>query len=184
MGTPITESLHKRFPVLRLDHHLMIENPDIYVPIFIEAGATSVSVHYEVTRNLDHTLRTIRRHGALAGVAINPATCVQLLDDVLAIVDYVLVMSVNPGFGGQHIIGRSIEKVRALAHIRHERRLGFAIEMDGGIGPDNLASIIQAGADWIVSGSSVFCKGDSEASLRNMTRLAHEAALAKGRSSQ
>jgi ribulose-phosphate 3-epimerase len=148
MGTPITESLRKRFPNLKLDHHLMIDDPDTYVPIFIKAGASGVSVHYEVARNLDHTLRMIRDYGALAGVAINPATSVRLLEDVLDIVDYVLVMSVNLGYGGQQFIPRSLHKVRKLARMRHERRLEFAIEIDGEVDLNNLAEVIQAGVDW------------------------------------
>ncbi len=114
MGTPVTESLRRHFPKMKLDHHLMIEDPDTYAPIFIEAGASCVSVHYEVCRNLDRTLHMIRDYGALAGVVINPATPVFVLEDVLAIVDYVLVMSVNPGYGGQKFIPNSLNKVRQL----------------------------------------------------------------------
>lgn len=175
MGTPITEALRKRFPDLKLDHHLMIEDPDTYAPIFIKAGANAVSVHYEVCRNLDRTLHMIRDLGALAGVVINPATPVRMLENVLDIVDYVLVMSVNPGYGGQRFIPRSLLKVRELARMRDERNLDFAIEIDGGAGLDNLADIIEAGVDWVVAGSSVFGTKDPAATLRNMQKIASNA---------
>jgi ribulose-phosphate 3-epimerase len=174
MGTPITESLRRRFPTLQLDHHLMIEDPDTYAPIFIQAGATSVSVHYEVARNLDRTLHMIRDHGAMAGVVINPATSVRLLENVLDIVDYVLVMSVNPGYGGQKFIPRSLEKVRELARMREERLLDFAIEIDGGVGIENLAQVLRAGVDWVVAGSSVFGTEDPAVTLREMGRIVQD----------
>src|ERR1700693_1103447 len=117
MGTPITESV-RRFTRLKLDHHLMIEDPDTYAPVFIKAGADCVSVHFEVCRNLDRTLHMIQDHGARAGVVINPATPALLLENVLDFVDYVLVMSVNPGYGGQEFIPRSLNKVRQLHRVR------------------------------------------------------------------
>jgi ribulose-phosphate 3-epimerase len=179
MGTPITESLRKRFPVLKLDHHLMIEDPDTYAPIFIEAGASSVSVHYEVCRNLDRTLHMIREHGALAGVVINPATAVGLLENVLGIVDYVLVMSVNPGYGGQEFIPNALNKVRQLCRMRSERRLNFAIEIDGGVGQNNITEVVKAGVDWVVAGSSVFHSSDASQAVRDMQHAAEEAKLIK-----
>src|SRR5437764_3208271 len=124
-----SESL-RRFTALKLDHHLMIEDPDTYAPIFIKAGADCVSVHYEVCRNLDRTLHMIQDHGAKAGVVINPATPIALLENVLDIVDYVLVMSVNPGYGGQKFIPRSLDKVRSLRRIREQRGFEFQIEID------------------------------------------------------
>ena len=174
MGTPITESLRKRFPNLKLDHHLMIEDPDTYAPIFIKAGASAVSVHYEVCRNLDRTLHMIRDHGALAGVVVNPATSTRLLENVLDIVDYVLVMSVNPGYGGQKFIPQSLGKVRELARMLDERRLDFAIEIDGGVGLGNLAEVINAGVDWVVAGSSVFSTADPAATLCQMEQIIGE----------
>lgn len=179
MGTPITESLRKRFPALRLDHHLMIEDPDTYAPIFIKAGASCVSVHYEVCRNLDRTLHMIRDLGALAGVVVNPATPVGLLENVLDIVDYVLVMSVNPGYGGQRFIPRSLQKVRELVRRRDQLHLDFAIEIDGGVGPDNLADVISAGVDWVVAGSSVFGTPDPAETLRQMEQIARDASSVK-----
>lgn len=174
MGTPITESI-RRFTRLRLDHHLMIEDADTYAPIFIEAGADCVSVHYEVCRNLDRTLHMIQDHGAKAGVAINPATPTLLLENVLDIVDYVLVMSVNPGYGGQKFIPHSLVKVRELAQRRAQRRLDFFIEIDGGVGPENIAEVAKAGVDWVVAGSSVFHAPDAVGAFREMHRIAEEA---------
>ena len=174
MGTPITESI-RRFSKIKLDHHLMIEDPDTYAPIFIKAGADAVSVHYEVCRNLDRTLHMIKEHGALAGVVINPATSTRLLENVLDIVDYVLVMSVNPGYGGQTFIPNSLNKVRELYRFREERRLNFFIEIDGGAGPENVADIARAGVDWVVAGSSVFHSPDAAEAVRDMQRTAEEA---------
>ena len=174
MGTPITEAV-RRWTKLKLDHHLMIEDPDTYAPIFIKAGADCVSVHFEVCRNLDRTLHMIQDHGAKAGVVINPATPVMLLENVLDIVDYVLVMSVNPGYGGQAFIPRSLEKVRELRRHRNERGLTFAIEIDGGVGQDNIGEVARAGVDWVVAGSSVFHTPDPTEAVRDMQRTAEEA---------
>jgi ribulose-phosphate 3-epimerase len=178
MGTPITESL-RRFTNVKLDHHLMIDDPDTYAPIFIKAGADCVSVHYEVCRNLDRTLNMIRENGAQAGVVINPATSTALLENVLDIVDYVLVMSVNPGYGGQKFIPNSLRKVRELARMRAERKLGFAIEIDGGIGTENIAEAAKAGIDWFVAGSSVFHAPDPAQAVRDLRRQAEEAHFIK-----
>ncbi len=174
MGTPITESI-RRFTRLKLDHHLMIEDPDTYAPLFIKAGADCISVHYEVCRNLDRTLHMIKDHGAGAGVAINPATSTRLLENVLDIVDYVLVMSVNPGYGGQAFIPNSLNKVRELYRYRAERRLNFFIEIDGGVGQENIAEVAKAGVDWVVAGSSVFHRPDAAEAVRDMQRIAEEA---------
>ena len=174
MGTPITESL-RRFTRLKLDHHLMIEDPDTYAPVFIKAGADCVSVHYEVCRNLDRTLHMIKDQGALAGVVINPATSTRLLENVLDIIDYVLVMSVNPGYGGQEFIPNSLKKVRELCRWRAELGLNFFIEIDGGVGPENIADVAKAGVDWVVAGSSVFHTPDAAEAVREMQRIAEEA---------
>lgn len=178
MGTPITESIRK-VTNLKLDHHLMIEDPDTYAPVFIKAGADCVSVHYEVCRNLDRTLHMIQDLGAKAGVVINPATPVGLLENVLDIVDYVLVMSVNPGYGGQKFIPRSLDKVRQLHRRRSEFGLDFAIEIDGGAGLENVAEIAAAGVDWVVAGSSVFGAADPTETAREMQRRASEAVSIK-----
>jgi ribulose-phosphate 3-epimerase len=178
MGPPVTESLRKATK-LKLDHHLMIEDPDTYAPAFIKAGADSVSVHFEACRNLNRTLHMIRDEGAKAGVVVNPHTPVVFLDDVLDIVDYVLVMSVNPGFGGQQFIPRSLDKVRQLERLRRERGLDFAIEIDGGITAENVGDVAKAGANWLVIGSSVFGKSDPGEAFRDLQRKAEEALLVR-----
>jgi ribulose-phosphate 3-epimerase len=178
VGTPITESL-RRFTNVKMDHHLMIEDPDTYAPLFIKAGADCVSVHYEVCRNLDRTIHMIQDHGAKAGVVINPATSTRLLENVLEIVDYVLVMSVNPGYGGQKFIPNALNKVRELAQVRAERKLEFAIEIDGGVGPENIAEVARAGVDWVVAGTSVFHAADPAQAIRDMLKTADEALSVK-----
>ncbi len=178
MGPPITESLRKATNI-KLDHHLMIEDPDTFAPAFIKAGATSVSVHYEACQNLNRTLTMIRDEGALAGVVINPHTIVDLLEDVLDVVDYVLIMSVNPGFGGQSFIPRSVDKVRHLERRRRERNLTFAIEIDGGITLENVGEVVKEGVNWVVVGSSVFHHPDPGAAYQEMQRKAEESLLVK-----
>jgi ribulose-phosphate 3-epimerase len=174
LGPPLVKSLRKATRAI-LDVHLMIMDPDTYAPMFIEAGANQVSVHQEVCAHLDRTLNMIRSHGAKAGVVINPATPVHTLEEVLDVADYVLVMSVNPGFGGQEFIPRTLGKVRQLARIRQERNLDFAIEIDGGINLENLAEVVRAGCDWIVTGSSVFHTPDPGATVAEMRRIAEQA---------
>jgi ribulose-phosphate 3-epimerase len=160
---------------MTFDVHLMIEDPDLYAPKFIEAGADQVSVHQEVCRHLDRTLRMIQSEGAKAGVVINPATPVAMLDEVLDVADYVLVMSVNPGFGGQQFIPNSFEKVKQLAHRRKARGLHFAIEIDGGITLENVADAVNAGVDWVVSGSTIFHSVNPGTAFEEMQALARAA---------
>jgi ribulose-phosphate 3-epimerase len=174
MGPPVVKSIRK-ITRLKLDLHLMITDPDRYAPLFIEAGADQVSVHQEVCPHLDRTLHMIQSEGALAGVVINPATPVSMLEDVLDVADYVLIMSVNPGFGGQPFIPRSLDKVRQLNIKRRDMGLQLPIEIDGGITKDNLASVVQAGCDWIVTGSSIFHSGDPAATVAEMRQIATEA---------
>jgi ribulose-phosphate 3-epimerase len=174
LGPPVFESIRK-VTRSRLDVHLMIEDPDRYAPIFIQAGADQISVHQEACPHLDRTLRMIREEGALAGVVINPATPVAMLAEVLDVADYVLVMSVNPGFGGQHFIPRALDKVRELDRERRERHLQLPIEIDGGITLENLPEVIRAGCDWVVTGSSIFHSPDPEATVAAMRQVAREA---------
>ena len=174
LGPPVVSSLRKATDLI-LDVHLMIEDPDHFAPIFIEAGANQVLVHQEACRNLDRTLHLIREHGAKAGVVINPATPVAALDEVLEIVDSILVMSVNPGFGGQEFIPNSLKKVRQLAARRKERRLHFAIEIDGGITLENVADAIHAGVDWVVAGTSIFHTVNPGTALERMRQAALDA---------
>jgi ribulose-phosphate 3-epimerase len=157
----------------------MITDPDRYAPIFIEAGADQVLVQQEVCPHLDRTLRMIQSEGALAGVVINPATPIATLDDVLDVADYVLVMSVNPGFGGQQFIPNALNKVRMLARRRRENGLSFAIEIDGGVTLENVGDVVRAGCDWIVTGSSIFHTPDSKVAFQAMERAAREANLVR-----
>ena len=174
IGPPVVRSLRKATK-LPLDCHLMIEDPDKYAPVFIAAGADQVSVHQEACKHLDRTLRMIRSEGAKAGVVINPGTPVAMLDDVLDVADYVLVMSVNPGFGGQQFIPNALRKVRQLAARRKERGLQFPIEIDGGATKENLGKIIDAGVEWVVAGSSIFHTVNPPAAFEEMRRIAHDA---------
>jgi ribulose-phosphate 3-epimerase len=174
LGPPVVESI-RRITRLTLDVHLMIEDPDTYAPIFIEAGADQVSVHFEVAKHLDRTLHNIQHHGAKAGIVLNPGTPVSLLEDVIDVTDFVLIMSVNPGFGGQQFIPNSLNKIRQLDRIRRERRLNFAIEIDGGVSHDNVERIVQAGCDWLVAGSHVFHSADPTATVKEMQQLAEGA---------
>ncbi len=171
IGPPLVESLRK-ITRMTFDVHLMIEDPDRYAPKFIEAGADQVLVHQEVCKHLDRTLRMIQSEGAKAGVAINPATPVAMLDDVLDVVDYVLVMSVNPGFGGQRFIPNSIEKVKQLTRRKKERGLHFPIEIDGGIDKENVASVVNAGVQWVVAGSSIFHTVNPATAFEEMQSMA------------
>ncbi|HSP66128.1 MAG TPA: ribulose-phosphate 3-epimerase [Bryobacteraceae bacterium] len=174
IGPPVVASLRKATRAV-LDVHLMIEDPDRYAPLFIEAGADQVSVHQEACIHLDRTLRMIRSEGAKAGVVINPATPVAALEDVLDVADYVLVMSVNPGFGGQQFIPHALAKVRELAARRKERGLQFPIEIDGGVNTQNLGKIIDAGVEWVVAGSSIFHTVNPPSAFEEMRRIAYNA---------
>jgi len=178
LGPPVVKSIRK-VTRLKLDVHLMITDPDRYAPVFIEAGADHVLVQQEVCPHLDRTLRMIQSEGALAGVVINPATPVAMLDDVLDVADYVLVMSVNPGFGGQQFIPNSLNKVRMLARRRRENGLTFAIEIDGGVTLENIGDVVRAGCDWIVTGSSIFHTPDPKAAFQAMELAAREANLVR-----
>jgi ribulose-phosphate 3-epimerase len=170
LGPPVVEHLRKTTK-LKLDVHLMITDPDKYAPYFIEAGADLVSVHYEAAVHLDRTLHMIQHEGAKAGVVLNPGTPVEVLEDVLDVVDYVLIMSVNPGFGGQQFIPNALRKIRRLDAMRSERKLGFAIEIDGGVSAHNTADIVQAGASWLVAGSAVFHSADPAAAVKEMQQI-------------
>jgi ribulose-phosphate 3-epimerase len=174
IGPPVVKSIRK-ITGLTLDLHLMITDPDKFAPLFIEAGADQVSVHYEAATHLDRTVRMIQSEGARAGVVLNPATPVSVLEDILYLVDYVLVMSVNPGFEGQAFIPNALNKIRRLDQLRRERHLGFAIEIDGGVSAANTAEIVQAGCDWLVAGSAVFHSADPAAAVTEMQHIAANA---------
>jgi ribulose-phosphate 3-epimerase len=178
LGPPVVKSLRKvtRLP---LDCHLMIENPDEFIPAFVEAGADWISIHQEATVHLNRSLQHIRDHGARAGVVINPATPVETLTEVLDMVDYVLVMSVNPGFGGQKFLPNSVHKLRRLAEIRSQRGLGYRIEVDGGVALDTVGEVVRAGAEILVAGNAVFGKGDPKTNAEELLKAAAEATLLK-----
>jgi ribulose-phosphate 3-epimerase len=167
VGLPVLKSLAKATD-LPIDAHLMISEPGRYAEQFVEAGAKMVSVHVEADAHLHRTLTSVKTAGAQAGVVINPATPIESLTEVLHVADYVLVMSVNPGFGGQKFIQTSVEKVRRLRRMIDERQLGTRIEIDGGIDLDNVASVVAAGAEIIVAGSAVFGAGNPEAAVRGL----------------
>lgn len=174
IGPPVVASLRK-FTRLTLDLHLMITDADRYAPVFIEAGADCVSVHQEACPHLDRTLKMIQSEGAKAGVVLNPATPLTTLEHVLEYCDYVLLMSVNPGYGGQRFIPFVLDKVRRLKELRERLQFGFAIEIDGGITVDNVDVAVRAGVDWIVAGSSVFGDPDPAAAVRRLSEVARSA---------
>jgi ribulose-phosphate 3-epimerase len=178
IGPPVVKSL-RRATRLPLDCHLMIDNPDQYIVDFAEAGADWISVHQEVCPHLNRTLTHIKEHGCRAGVVINPATPVETLSEVLDMVDYVLVMSVNPGFGGQKFIPGTLHKMRKLAEIRAARGYAFRIEVDGGVGMDTVGDVVRAGAEILVAGNAVFGKGDVAANATALLEAARSAALQK-----
>ena len=178
IGPPVVKSLRK-VTDLPLDCHLMIENADEFIPAFAEAGANWISVHQEACVHLDRTLHHIRDHGASAGVVINPSTPVEMLSEVLENVDYVLVMSVNPGFGAQKFIPNSLHKMRRLTEIRARRGLNYRIEVDGGVALDTIAEVVRAGAEILVAGNAVFGKGDPKDNAEKLLKAAHEATLLK-----
>ena len=176
IGPPVVASLRKVVDV-PLDCHLMIENPDEYIPAFAAAGANWISVHQEACVHLNRSLELIRSHGCKVGVVLNPATPVQTLGEVLGIVDYVLVMSVNPGFGGQKFIPGALEKVRKLATMRAAKGVDFRIEIDGGIDLQTVGPAVRAGAEILVAGSHVFGHGNPAQNAEALLRAAQEATL-------
>jgi len=167
VGLPVVKSL-ARFTKLPIDAHLMISEPGIYATQFVEAGARMVSVHVEADPNLHRTLTAIRAAGAVPGVVLNPATPLSAIEEALRFVDYVLVMSVNPGFGGQKFIPETLDKVRRLRQTIDERQLKVRIEIDGGVDRNNIGTVVAAGAEIIVAGSAVFGTGDAENAVKEL----------------
>jgi ribulose-phosphate 3-epimerase len=154
----------------------MIENPNDFIPAFAEAGANWVSVHYEACPHLHRTLELIIHHGMKPGVVLNPATRVDLIEEILPMLHHVLIMSVNPGFGGQEFIPFSLDKIRQLAEMRRAKGLAFKIEVDGGIAHDTVARVVQAGAELLVAGNAVFGSGAAEKDARSLLAAAQKAA--------
>jgi len=173
VGIPVVRSL-ARATRLPLDAHLMISEPGRYAEQFVEAGAQMVSVHIEADPHIHRTLTAIRQRGAQAGVVLNPATPLGALDEALQFADYVLVMSVNPGFGGQAFIPTSVEKVRRLRRMIEERGLAVRIEVDGGIDPETIGPVAAAGAEIMVAGTAVFGRGDPERAVRGLLSAASQ----------
>jgi ribulose-phosphate 3-epimerase len=167
IGLPVVKSL-AAFTSLPLDTHLMISEPGRYATQFVEAGAQMVSVHVEADPHLHRTLMAIKAAGAQAGVVLNPSTPVVSVEEALQFADYVLVMSVNPGFGGQKFIPQSIDKVKRLRRMIDERQLNVRIEIDGGIDRKNIETVVAAGAEIIVAGSAIFNTPDAEAAVKQL----------------
>jgi ribulose-phosphate 3-epimerase len=174
IGPPVVKSLRKATG-LTLDVHLMIENPDQYIPAFADAGADWISVHQEASRHLHRTLELIKSVGARAGAVVNPGTPVETLLEVLDMVDFVLVMSVNPGFGGQKFIAGSLQKMKTLAALRSQRGLRFQIEVDGGISQETVADAVRAGAEVLVAGNAIFGHGEAKQNFADLRSAAERA---------
>ncbi len=174
IGPPVVASIRK-FTKLPLDAHLMMEKPERYLDAFIQAGVNWLSVHAEADVHLDRTLNYLQENGVRAGVAVNPGTSLALLEEVLPLADYVLVMTVNPGFGGQKFIPSMLKKVRRLKETVVSSNYRIRIEVDGGIGPSNLHDVLTAGAEIIVTGSAIFSsKKDASEAVREMKGIAEQ----------
>jgi ribulose-phosphate 3-epimerase len=180
IGPPVVASLRKAIPSeIPLDCHLMIENADLYIPAFADAGADWISVHQEACVHLHRTLELIKSHGLRAGVVLNPATPIGTITEVLEIVDFVLIMSVNPGFGGQKFIASTLEKIKKLAAIRQALTNDFRIEIDGGVSLENVAAIARAGAEILVAGNAIFGHGDVRINTERLLKAGREAMMAR-----
>jgi ribulose-phosphate 3-epimerase len=178
IGPPVVKAI-KRVATRPLDVHLMITDPDRYIDAFVEAGASMVSVHVEVLPHLHRTVHAIKALGAKAGVVLNPSTPVDSLQEIAPDVDFVLVMSVNPGFGGQRFIPRSERKVSAVRALLDRAGNSAPVEIDGGIDAGNIARVVEAGAAIIVAGSAVFHSGDPERATRELKAAALGAVASK-----
>jgi ribulose-phosphate 3-epimerase len=180
IGPPVVTALRKAIPSeVPLDCHLMIENADRYIPAFADAGADWISVHQEACVHLHRTLQMIKSRNLRAGVVLNPATPISTITEVLDMVDFVLVMSVNPGFGGQKFIPATLEKVKKLAAIRSTLKNDYHIEIDGGVALDTVASITQAGAEILVAGNAIFGQGDAKLNTERLLKAGREAMMAR-----
>ena len=181
IGPPVVRAV-KRVATVPLDVHLMIEDPDRYLDEFVEAGAAMLSVHVEVLPHLHRTITAIQALGAKAGVVLNPSTPIVELEEVAAMVDFVLVMSVNPGFGGQSFIERSVEKIRAVRKLLKSAGNPAPIEVDGGIDLETVARVVDAGAEILVAGNAIFGGGQAEAAARALKEAAISAVSTRLRS--
>ena len=168
-GPLIVEAV-RRVTSLPIDVHLMIENPDNYIPAFAEAGASLISIHVEASCHLNRSVQLIRECGARPGVVLNPSTPVQALEWIIENVDYVLIMSVNPGFGGQAFIKNSLDKVRRLREMIQRKKLNTLVEIDGGVNENTIADIAAAGADAFVAGSAIFGSANYQVTIEALRR--------------
>ena len=171
IGPPVVKALRKETD-LPFDCHLMIEEPQRYIPDFLDAGANMISVHVEADHHLHRALALIRDGGAMAGIAINPATAIESIVDAIEYCDYVLVMSVNPGFGGQKFIPGAVERIRRLSEMIRARGLDVLIEVDGGIDENTASSVVGAGARLLVAGSAIFGRPDPVEAIRTLRTAA------------
>jgi ribulose-phosphate 3-epimerase len=169
---PVVVSSIKKVTKLPLDVHLMIADPDKYIPAFADAGAAMITVHAEATVHLDRTLNLIRAHNVGVGVSINPATPVATVENVLGLADMLLIMSVNPGFGGQKFIPYAVDKIRLARQMIDQRKVRCVIEVDGGIGLETLPEVVRAGAEVLVAGSAIFKASDPDRKIKEMLALA------------
>lgn len=168
---PVVVAAVKKITKLPIDVHLMIKNPQNFIKQFAEAGADFISVHVEEVQHLHRVIQQIKEHSVKAGVAVNPATSLNVLDEILPIVDFVLLMSVNPGFGGQSFIEPVLNKVEKLDAIRQKLGLNFLIEIDGGINEQNIKKVAEAGCDIFVAGSSIFSKDNISAATVELNNI-------------
>ena len=164
-GPPVVKAI-RPLTKLPLDCHLMIEDPDRFIPAFAEAGADLICVQVEACRHLNRTLQLIADHGAQPAVVLNPATPLEMIFEVLPMVHHVLVMSVNPGFGGQNFLPRAAGRIAELRDLRAELGLNYRIEVDGGVSLETLPAVVEAGADMLVAGSAIFEPGKTEENAR------------------
>lgn len=171
-GAGIVGTVRKIAPDAFLDVHLMIENPDQFIDDFADSGSDLISVHYEACTHLHRTIQNIKNNGCMAGVVVNPATDIDLLKPILPDVDLVVIMSVNPGFGGQSFIESSYQKVRRLYQLREQLQLSFLIEIDGGVGTENAQKLVSTGVDVLVAGSSVFKAEDIPERIQTLLKYA------------
>jgi ribulose-phosphate 3-epimerase len=179
IGPLVVAALRKILPNAVLDCHLMIENPDEFIPAFAEAGANWIAVHQEACVHLHRTLQLIESHGCKPAVVINPATPVHTLDEVLDMVHHVLVMSVNPGFGGQKFIPGALHKIKTLVEVRESLGLSFRIEVDGGVSLETVGDVVRAGAELLVAGNAVFSKGDIRENAKKLLAAGRAATLTR-----
>ncbi|MGE5127236.1 MAG: ribulose-phosphate 3-epimerase [Betaproteobacteria bacterium] len=171
LGPAVVAAL-RRASALPIDAHLMVESAELYLDAFVDAGAASVSVHVEAVRHLERAVAHLRGRGARAGVALNPSTPIATLEEILPELDYVLLMSVNPGFAGQTFLPPVLDKIRRLRRLLDERGLAARIQVDGGVHLGNIRTVVQAGAEIVVAGAAAFAKGDPEAACRALLEAA------------